>query len=153
MEKAHAPIPEIQVVSEDEKEEVYTPTHWGGLCVHIPEARHSSWLGPFNLYPSAQWNVHCELKEKFPRGWLQFMNMCWGRPNSPHSLTVGTKYWCFHCRLTDIVGPATSRSDLCGLLHCLSRILAQVSHLSLVSLYHLRLGKWSFFHWFFISNK
>lgn len=68
--------PQKFYVSEDEKNKVYIPKHCGGLFVQIPEAKHSSLLGPFTWYPSVQWKLHCELKEKFPRGWLQFMSTC-----------------------------------------------------------------------------
>lgn len=67
---------EILVVSEDRRTRVYIPMHRGGSFVQVPEAKHSSLLGPFSSYPSAQWKLHSELKEKFPRGWLQFMCTC-----------------------------------------------------------------------------
>lgn len=120
--------PKHQLLSEDGKNKVCLPLHCGGLCVQIPEAEHSSFLGPSNSYPSTQRKSHCELKANSPRGWLQFTSACGGRSNSPHSWTVGDKNTDFfsHCRLKS----SATHSELQLSLFSLLRLLPQASVLT-----------------------
>lgn len=129
MAKAYSPLWNSRC--QDGRDRLYIPTHRGGLSVQIPEARHSSRRGPCSVYPAAQWKLHCEVKEKFPRGWWQSMSTCWRRSGSPHSLTAGTKYrFFYHCWLKDKVRFAESWS------YVYNPVL-----LDLVLLYGLHLGK------------